>query len=126
MNLLVRLRRFIAEPLPVLAPHTELAPATNQTAEPALPVAAMCVPAESLTGAERLRHFRLRRQRDPLGEGHPCTWRTLLMKVAGEVVVRTRRIFVRLSSSWPHLAWYRRVCERLRHPAPSPLADPSG
>ena len=31
---------------------------------------------------------------------HPCTWRTLLIKVAAEVVVRTRRILVRLSSSW--------------------------
>ena len=37
------------------------------------------------------RHFGLRRQRDPLGEGYPCTWRTLLIKVAAEVVVSTRR-----------------------------------
>jgi YD repeat-containing protein len=59
----------------------------------------------------RQRHFRLRRQRDSLGEGHPCTWPTLLIKVAAEVVVRTRRIVVRLSSSGPHLDWYRRVCE---------------
>jgi hypothetical protein len=86
----------------------------------------MCVPAEALTGAERQRHFRLRRQRDPLGEGHPCTWRTLLIKVAAEVVVRRRRIIVRLSSSWPHLDWYRRVCERLRDPVPTPVPDPSG
>ena len=84
------------------------------------------MPAEALTGAARQRHFRLRRQRDPLGEGHPCTWRTLLIKVAAEVIVRTRRIVVRLSSSWPHLEWYRRVCERLRNPAPTPVADPSG
>jgi hypothetical protein len=84
------------------------------------------VPAEALTGAERQRHFRLRRQRDPLGEGHPCTWRTLLIKVAAEVVVRTRRILVRLSSSWPHLGWYLRVCERLRNPLPIPVPHPSG
>ena len=81
---------------------------------------------EALTGAERQRHFRLRRQRDPLGEGHPCTWRTLLIKVAAEVVVRTRRIVVRLSSSWPHLDWYRRVCERLRDLVPTPVPHPSG
>src|SRR5262249_33841364 len=61
--------------------------------------------------------------RDPLGGGHPCTWRTLLIQVAAEVIVRTWRIVVRLSSSWPHLALYRRVCERLRAPFPNLLAD---
>ncbi len=66
--------------------------------------------------AARQRHFRLRRQRDPLKEGHPCTRRTLLIKVAAEVVVQTRRIRVRLSLSWPHHGWYLRVCEHLRHP----------
>jgi hypothetical protein len=70
--------------------------------------------------------LRLRRQRDPLGEGQPCTWRTLLIKVAAEVVVRTRLIVVRLSSSWPHLDWYRRVCERLRAPLSIPVPQPSG
>jgi hypothetical protein len=126
MNLLVRLRRFIAEPLPAPAPHVEATQATSQAGEATLPAAGTCVPVEALTGAERQRHFRLRRQRDPLGEGHPCTWRTLLIKVAAEVVVSTRRIVVRLSSSWPHLDWYRRVCERLRHPLPLPVPDPSG
>ena len=96
MNLLVRLRQQIAEPVPEV-------PAS---AEPA-------VPAEAQTGAERRRRFRLRRQRDPLGEGQPCTWRLLLIKVAAEVTVSVRRVVVRLSSSWPHLGWYRRVCERL-------------
>src|SRR5262245_57881358 len=88
MNLLVRRRRCIAEPLPALA---EVAPQTTASppGEVTLPADATCVPAETLTGAARQRHFRLRRQRDPLGEGHPCTWRTLLIKVAAEVVVRT-------------------------------------
>jgi hypothetical protein len=127
MNLLVRLRRFIAEPLPALAPPAETAaPAAGQAGAGASPAAEAGVPAEALTGAARQRHFRLRRQRDPLGEGHPCTWRTLLIKVAAEVVVRTRRIQVRLSSSWPHLDWYRRVCERLRAPLPIPVPNPSG
>src|SRR5205085_12024098 len=91
-------------------------------AEPAAPLEAFAqqqagqVPAEALTGAAR-RHFRWRRQRDPLGEGQPCTWRTLLIKVAAEVVVSSRRVVVRLSASWPHLGWYRRVCERLREQA---------
>jgi hypothetical protein len=127
MNLLVRLRRFIAEPLPALAPPAETAaPATSQAGAGASPAAEAGVPAEALTGAARLRYFRLRRQRDPLGEGHPCTWRTLLIKVAAEVVVRTRPIVVRLSSSWPHLEWYRRVCERLRDPLSTPVPHPSG
>jgi hypothetical protein len=126
MNLLVRLRRFIAEPLPVPTPQVETAQAAGQQGEAILSAAATCVPAEALTGPERRRHFRLRRQRDPLGEGHPCTWRTLLIKVAAEVVVRTRRIVVRLSSTWPHLDWYLRVCERLRDPLPNPVPHPSG
>jgi hypothetical protein len=127
MNLLVRLRRFIAEPLPALGPPAETAaPATSPAGEGTSPAIGACVPAEALTGAERQRHFRLRRQRDPLGEGHPCTWRTLLIKVAAEVIVRTRRIVVRLSLSWPHLDWYRRVCERLRDPLPTPVLHPSG
>jgi hypothetical protein len=126
MNLLVRLRRFIAEPMPVPAPHAETAQATSQPGEAAPSFAATCVPVEALAGAARQRHFRLRRQRDPLGEGHPCTWRTLLIKVAAEVVVSTRRILVRLSPRWPHLGWYLRVCERLRALLPTPVPHPSG
>jgi hypothetical protein len=96
MNLLVRLRRQIALPEPAVAtpPEPEL-------------------PAQAQTGAERQRRFRLRRQRDPLGEGHPCTWRLLLIKVAAEVVVSARRVLIRLSSSWPNLNWYQHVCQRL-------------
>jgi hypothetical protein len=104
MNLLVRLRRQIAEPLPVEASPAE------------------AVPAEAQTGAQRQQHFRQRRQRDPLGEGQPCTWRLLVIKVAAEVIVSARRVLVRLSSSWPHLGWYRRVCERLQ---PSPVEAPT-
>jgi hypothetical protein len=126
MNLLVRLRRFMAEPLPAAAPPVEMTPPNGQPCEAGLVAGGTCVPAEALTGAARQRHFRLRRQRDPLGEGHPCTWRTLLIKVAAEVVVTTRRIVVRLSSSWPHLGWFRRVCERLRVPLSPPVSQPSG
>src|SRR5580765_4102484 len=78
MNLLVRLRRFIAEPLPAPAPPVATTPPTGQPREPTLPADGTCVPVEALTGAERQRHFRLRQQRDALGEGHPCTWRNLL------------------------------------------------
>jgi hypothetical protein len=126
LNLLVRLRRFIAEPLPALTPQAETASPTSHPAEAARPADETCVPMEALTGAERQRHFRLRRQRDPLGEGQPCTWRTLLIKVVAEVVVSTRRIVVRLSSSWPHLGWYHRVCERVRGVVPTTVPHPSG
>jgi hypothetical protein len=104
LNLLTRLRRHVAEP-------------------PA-PAGATAVPTEAWTEEERRRHFRLRRQRDPLGEGHPCTWRTLLIKVAAEVLVSTRRIVVRLSSSWPHHDYFRHVCTRLASATPQPI--PSG
>lgn len=108
-NLLVRLRRQIAEPWPESAEQGEWsARSGEQSAEPA-----ERVPAEAQIGEQRRRQFRQRRQRDPLGEGQPCTWRMLLIKVAAEVVVSARRVVVRLSSSWPHLQWYRRVCERL-------------
>jgi len=101
LNLLVRLRQVVAEPAPARAPESAAA------GEPA-------VPAEAQTGAARQRQFRERRQRDPLGEGQPCTWWQLVIKVAAEVVVSVRRVVVRLSSSWPHLDWYRRVCGRVR------------
>jgi hypothetical protein len=94
MNLLVRLRRTVACPPPAEATAT--------------------VVVDALEGQARQRYFRQRRRADPLGEGHPCTWRSLLIKVAAEVIVSTRRIVVRLSSSWPYLDWYRRVCDFLR------------
>lgn len=100
MNLLVRLRRTVAAPCPAAA-SASVAEDTG-------------VPAEAQQGVERQRRFRERRRRDPLGEGQPCTWRLLLIKVAAEVVESARRVVVRLSSGWPHLGWYQRVCERLQ------------
>ncbi|HKB37840.1 MAG TPA: IS1380 family transposase [Gemmataceae bacterium] len=93
LNLLVRLRRRVALPV------SQRPPAATHTA------------------AERRRHFRQRRQQDPLGEGQPWTWRSLFIKVAAEVVVSSRRIVVRLSSCWPHLELFQQVCQRLHGPA---------
>ena len=99
-NLLVRLRRAFASPPPPPPPiPTALDPPASDP-----------VPTEALTGSARRRYFNRRRLADPLGEGQPCTWRSLLIKVAAEVIVSSRRILVRLSSSWPHLDWYRRLC----------------
>jgi hypothetical protein len=96
LNLLVRLRREIADP----------PPAPTET-----PVAA-------LTGSARKQYQNARRRRDPLGEGHPATWRLLLVKVAASVLVSCRRIVVRLSGSWPNQHYFARVSQHVcRRPA---------
>jgi hypothetical protein len=94
MNLLVRLRREIADPPPHAGPSS------------ALPRTAMPEPERKLDQNARRRH-------DPLGEGQPATWRTLLIKVAASVVVSCRRIVIQLSRSWPHWEFFRRVSEHV-------------
>jgi Transposase DDE domain group 1 len=97
MNLLVRLRREIADPPSSLEPD---------------------VPAEALMGNARKRYQNARRVRDPLGEGQPDTWRLLLIKVAASVVVSCRRIVVRLSASWPNRQFFEQVSRHVaRRPA---------
>lgn len=102
-NLLVRLRRAIANP-PAASPLVE-------------------IPTEALSGRDRKRYETHRREQDPLGEGHPCTWRSRLIKVAAQVVVTTRCIRVKLSGCWPFLDFYRDVSaaiQSLRLTPPSP------
>ena len=97
LNLLVRLRREIADPPPV--------PAGD------VPVAALPEPA-------RKQYQNARRRQDPLGEGQPATWRLLLIKVAASVVVSCRRIVVRLSGTWPNRQFFERVAQHVsRRPA---------
>jgi hypothetical protein len=86
LNLLVRLRRSTTR-----APS----PSSLGITEP--------LPAEALPEPMRRRFFNRRRRHDPLGEGQPCTWRSRLIKVAVEITTSSRRVLVRLSSSWPHL-----------------------
>lgn len=88
-NVLVSLRRTIAAP-PAKLPSDAL-------------------PAEARGGRERRRYFNRRREADPLGEGHACTWRMRLIKVAARIKVTARRVCVFLSSSWPFLDHYRDV-----------------
>lgn len=90
-NLLVRLRQHVAQP-PQPEPPSGL-------------------PVEALSGQHRKRYHNRRREHDPLGEGHPCTWRSRLVKVAAEVVVRTRVIRIRLSGCWPFLPFFDHVCQ---------------
>jgi hypothetical protein len=100
LNLLVRLRHAIVLP----------SPTTEELGLPAeLPTAAIDEP-------QRKKFFNRRRQRDPLGEGFACTWRTRLIKVAAEVITRARRVIVRLSASWPHLDHFVAVSNLLAEP----------
>jgi len=92
-NLLVHMRRVVADP-------------------PQEPPAAD-VPVEAFAGRQRRCWHNNRRERDPLGEGQPCTWRTRLIKVAARVRETTRRVVVELSASWPYLNHYRAVLQRL-------------
>ncbi len=90
---MVRMRRVVADPPP----------------EPV----AEAVPVEALAGQKRRDWHNRRRQRDPPGEGQPCTWRTRLIKVAARVHESTRRVVVELSSSWPYLDHFQEVLRRL-------------
>ena len=106
MNLLVRLRHAVVQ-----APPT--------SAELGLPAE---LPTEALDEPGRKRFFNKRRERDPLGEGFACTWRTRLIKVAAEVITRARRVVVRLSGSWPHLDHFLQVSRAVSGPpVPVPL-----
>lgn len=81
-KLLVRLRRLVADP-------------------PAPPPVLPQLPPEARSPRQKRRHFNRRRQADPLGEGHACTWRTQLIKVGARMVATSRRVRVRLSAAWP-------------------------
>lgn len=118
-NLLVRLRRVVAN---APAPQASSAWGEAKLVDEPTPDP---LPASQLAGRERKRYFNRRRQQDPLGEGHAETWRTCLIKVAAQIVVSTRRVLVQLSSSWPHLAHYRAVCEAVLRVG-APLSPDTG
>jgi hypothetical protein len=104
LNLLVRLRQAVVQAGPT-------------SAELGLPAD---LPAEAIDDPNRKRFFNERRQRDPLGGGFACTWRTRLIKVAAEVITRSRRVLVRLSASWPYVEEFLRVSNTINQ---APLAD---
>lgn len=116
LNLMVRLRRVVADP-PTLTTWDQRHDQEVPVRDPELPVAA-------LAGEERRRYHNYRRRLDPLGEGHLATWRTLLIKVAGEVVQSVRRLRVILPTSWPHLDWFVQVCARIALLRPGAQAAP--
>jgi Transposase DDE domain group 1 len=95
LNLLVRLRHTVVGAAPT-------------SAELGQPVE---LPTEALDEPARRKFFNKRRDRDPLGGGFACTWRSRLIKVAAEVITRSRRVIVRLSGSWPHLDQFLKVSQ---------------
>lgn len=101
-NLLVRLRQLVADP-------------------PQPPRVEGDVPVEARSPRQKRRRHNERRQHDPLGEGHACTWRTMLIKVAATIIVSTRRIRVLLSSSWPYGNFYQTVSQAVLGFTPPPL-----
>jgi hypothetical protein len=58
-----------------------------------------------------------------LRKGQPCTWRTLVIKVAAVVVQSTRRVVVQLAGNWPWWRMYQAAGQRavsfLWSPAPT-------
>ena len=98
-NILVSLRQTIADP-----------PAEEH---PGRYLDEDAVPVEASTGDTRRRHFNRRREADPLGEGHACTWRMRLIKVAARIEVQARCVRVFLSGSWPYLDHFRDIGQAL-------------
>lgn len=94
-NLLVRLRSIV-----------EIVPEIAEDAGAEIPL-------EARSATEKRRGHTRRRRRDPLGQGHACTWRTHVIKVACRVIVRTRRVRVQISSSWPWAGYLKRVADKL-------------
>ena len=47
-----------------------------------------------------------------LRAGQPCTWRTMLIKVAAVVVQSARRIVIKLAGNWPWWTMYQAVARR--------------
>ena len=111
LNLLVRLRHTVVKTLPTAAELN--LPAESPTG----------LPVEALDGSSRKKFFNQRRERDPLGGGFACTWRTRPIKVAVEVITRSRRVIVRLSGSWPHRDHFLEV-SRAVSPSPAPASSP--
>jgi hypothetical protein len=104
LNLLVRPRHAVVATAPTSA---ELGPPAE-------------LPSEAFDEPARRKFFNARRDRDPLGGGFACTWRSRLIKVAAEVISRSRRVIVRLSGSGPHLDQFLRVSQAVSGPRATP------
>jgi len=127
LNLLVQLRALVADPPDLISKDEAARPreqeqrgyekpetrSDDQESARHVPVEDPTLPIAALTGEERRRYHNYRRRKDPLGQGHIDTWRTCLIKVAGEVIQSARRILVRIPAQCPGLPWVQHVCRRL-------------
>ena len=85
---------------------------------PVDPDASSEVPFEARPAGEKRRVWTKRRRRDPLGQGHACTWRTHVIKVACRVVLSARRVRVLIASSWPWSRHLQQVARALSNALP--------
>lgn len=95
-HLLVRMRQLVADP-------PEVPGGLDQ---------------EAMPKPDRKRYANRRRRADPLGEGHAETWRTRVIKVAAEVVIRARHVRIRLPETWPHLSHFLSVTRAVLETVP--------
>jgi hypothetical protein len=91
--------------------------------EPVVERDASDLPLEARRENQKRRHHNRRRRRDPLGEGHACTWRTHVIKVASRIVVTTRRVRILIPASWPWANHLRRLSEKLTAYQPPSLGS---
>lgn len=91
-NLLVRLRQEVGDP-PLRVEES--------------------LPLESASSEARKSYQNRCRREDPLGEGHPETWRRLLINVAAVVLIHRGRVIVQISSRWPYHRWWQQVAAHL-------------
>ena len=114
LNLMIRLRAVVSDPPALVAQNDpRLRELPREERANFVPVEDPTLPTAALAEPERRRYQNYRRRKDPLGEGHLATWRTFLIKVAGEVLQSTRRILIRIPAHWPYLRWFQEVCRRL-------------
>lgn len=78
------------------------------------------LPLEASPPHRKRRAHNRRRREDPLGEGHACTWRMLIIKVAARVIATTRRVRIQISQSWPYARFLEHVGRRLTANLSSP------
>jgi len=91
--------------------------------DPVIKESSAGLPLEARSERQKRRHHNRRRRRDPLGEGHACTWRTHVIKVASRIVVTTRRVRILIPASWPWADYLKRVSESLAKFTRSPLSS---
>lgn len=97
LNLLVQLRQAIVPPAPT---PVDLGMST-------------VLPESALDEPDYRQFYNRCRVWNPLSSASTSTWRTRLIKVAAEIITRSRHVIIRLSATWPHLDAFRKVCQAI-------------